>query len=105
MRWRIATAKDSKLRAEMNRQLIADEGHRNPMSADELELRIHRWLTSSEYQAVLFEQRGSAVAYALFRENKTGRTHLRQFFVARPLRRRGLGREAFELFRNEVVPT
>jgi ribosomal protein S18 acetylase RimI-like enzyme len=102
IRWRFATALDATLLAELNHQLIADEGHRNPMSVEELEQRTRRWL-EADYRAVLFHQH-AAVAYALFREDDGGRIHLRHFFVLRQLRRRGLGREAFRLLRTEVVP-
>ena len=47
---RIATAADFAQLAEMNRQLIRDEGHRNAMSALELEHRMKNWL-AGEYQA------------------------------------------------------
>jgi predicted GNAT family acetyltransferase len=103
MQWRLATGEDARLLAELNHQLIADEGHRNPMSVAELEQRMRVWL-SSEYQAVLFHEKANILAYALFREDESGRTHLRQFFVARHLRRRGIGRDAFRLLRTEVLP-
>jgi ribonuclease HI len=38
----------------MNYQLIHDEGHRNPMTIQELEERMRAWLASGEYEAVLF---------------------------------------------------
>jgi ribosomal protein S18 acetylase RimI-like enzyme len=104
MRWRFATAEDSRDLAELNQQLIADEGHRNPMNLDQLEQRMLRWL-ESEYRAVLFYQSESVVAYALFREDESERIHLRQFFVARDRRRQGMGREVFRVLRKEIVPT
>jgi GNAT superfamily N-acetyltransferase len=104
MQWRFATVEDSRLLAELNHQLIADEGHRNPMDVDQLAQRMCGWL-ESEYRAVLFHRDADAVAYALFREDESGRIHLRQFFVVRHLRRQGVGREALQLLRAEVVPT
>jgi GNAT superfamily N-acetyltransferase len=104
MRWRFATVEDSRLLAELNHQLIADEGHRNPMDVDQLEQRMRGWL-ESEYRALLFYRDASAIAYALFRDDESGRVHLRQFFVVRHLRRQGVGREALQLLRAEVVST
>ena len=56
MPYRIATAEDSPMLAELNSQLIRDEGHRNPMTIAQLEERMRGWLTSGEYRAVLFEE-------------------------------------------------
>src|SRR5690606_1813350 len=53
MQWRYATDEDVKLLAELNRQLIVDEGHHNPMGMPSLERRMRAWL-ASEYRAVLF---------------------------------------------------
>ena len=104
MQWRFADAADALPLAEMNYQLISDEGHRNPMDVAQLRARMTGWL-ASEYRAVIFERDRETVAYALYRTDEQSRVHLRQFFVARPFRRRGLGRLAFRLFRTEVVPT
>ncbi len=62
-----ATADDCPLLAELNHQLIQDEGHRNRMRVAELERRMRDWL-AGDYRAVLFEERSEVVAYALFRE-------------------------------------
>jgi ribosomal protein S18 acetylase RimI-like enzyme len=103
MQWRFATAQDARLLAELNHQLIADEGHGNPMDANQLEQRMLDWL-KSEYQAVLFQRELDVLAYALYRSDEYGRIHLRQFFVDRNHRRQGVGREAMHLFRAGVVP-
>lgn len=100
MTYRAATAEDCPTLAELNHQLIRDEGHRNPMTVAQLEARMRGWLTSGEYRAVLFEETEPIVAYALFRETD-GEIYLRQFFVVRHRRREGLGRRAMEeLFAN-----
>jgi predicted acetyltransferase len=95
MQYRIATAEDSHTLAELNSQLIRDEGHRNSMTIAQLEERLRGWLTSGEYQAILFEERNEVVAYALFRETDT-EVYLRHFFVVRHRRRESLGRQAME---------
>lgn len=103
MDYHLATAQDCPALAEMNHQFIADEGHRNPMTVAQLEERMRGWLASGEYRAMLFEQAGQVVAYALFRETET-EVYLRQFFVARPHRREGLGRQAMDVLFSQVWP-
>src|SRR5687768_15264034 len=100
MKSRIASDDDCSMLAAWNQQLIEDEGHRNPMNVAELEQRMCKWLTSGEYKAVIFEDEGEAVAYALFRETEA-EIYLRQFFVVRHRRREGIGRLAIQqLFSN-----
>jgi len=102
MTFRPATPNDSPLLATMNHQLIRDEGHRNRMTVPELEQRMRSWL-SGEYRAVLFEDNGQVVAYALFREQPE-EIYLRQLFVVRDRRSQGIGRKAVELLRTQVWP-
>jgi len=104
MKARIATADDCALLAEMNHHLIRDEGHRNPMTVDELAERMKGWLTGGEYHAVLFEQDNHPLAYALYRSEGGSSVYLRQFFVARDHRRKGLGRAAIKMLLGEVLP-
>jgi len=100
--FRPATVEDCALLAELNRQLVIDEGHRNLMTVAELEQRMRGWL-SSEYRAMIFEDGGEVVAYALFRE-QPGEVYLRQLFVVRHRRGQGLGRRAVEILRSAVWP-
>ena len=102
MTYRYATAADCGLLANMNHQLIRDEGHRNQMTVPELEHRMKRWI-SEEYAAVLFVQKGEVVAYAVFRE-EPDEVYLRQLFVIRGRRRQGIGREAMEILRTKIWP-
>jgi hypothetical protein len=81
MTFRAATLDDCSRLAELNHQLIRDEGHRNPMTVPELEQRMRGWL-SGEYRAVVYEDAGEVVACALFREQER-EIHLRQVFVVR----------------------
>lgn len=92
MRYRFATAAEAHLLALMNHRLIRDEGHRNPMSVAELEMRIRAWL-ECEYQAVLFDDEQGTAGYALFKREPEW-IYLRQFFVQPERRRRGIGRTA-----------
>jgi predicted acetyltransferase len=95
-------ATDCPLLAEMNHQLIRDEGHRNPMTVEELEQRMREWIRSG-YVAVIFEEDGKTVAYALYRE-EADEIYMRQFFVLREHRRRGHGRTAFSTLRTRIWP-
>ena len=96
------TLDDCALLAELNHQLIRDEGRRNRMTVPELEQRMKGWL-ESEYAAVLFENPGEIVAYALYREQPK-EIYLRQLFVVRNRRRKGIGREAVKILRAKVWP-
>jgi predicted acetyltransferase len=100
--FRRATLEDCTWLAELNHQLIRDEGHRNQMTVPELEQRMRGWL-ASEYAAVLFESDAEIVAYALYRE-RPEEIYLRQLFVARNRRRQGIGRAAFEILRSKIWP-
>jgi predicted acetyltransferase len=61
---------------------------------------MQQWL-SSEYEATLFEQEGETLGYALFRHDAEW-VYLRQFFVCRSWRRRGVGRRAIEWLKQNV---
>ena len=100
MNHRYATDSDLPLMAELNCQLIEDEGASNPMSISEIQDRMTSWL-SAEYRAVLFEDDAGPVGYALFRTDEGG-IYLRQLFISRSHRRQGLGRRAVQLLRESV---
>jgi ribosomal protein S18 acetylase RimI-like enzyme len=92
MNYRPATQADASLLAALNQQLIRDEGHRNRMSLAELEERMSDWL-NGDYRAVLFEHESAVIGYCLYRIEPES-LYLRQFFIGRDYRRRGLGRTA-----------
>jgi ribosomal protein S18 acetylase RimI-like enzyme len=103
MTYRIATLDDCRLLAGLNHQLLEDERHRNrSMTLAQLEERMRGFL-SGEYRAVIFQEEGEVVAYALYRE-QADEIYLRQLFVARDRRRRGIGRRAMEILRTEIWP-
>ena len=72
------------------------------MTVPELEQRMKGWL-ASEYTAVIFEDAGAVVAFALYREQPE-EIYLRQLFVVRHRRRQGLGRQAVEILRSQIWP-
>jgi predicted acetyltransferase len=88
--------------AELNHQLIHDEGHRNPMTVPELEQRMKSWL-AGEYNAMIFADGGAVVAYALYCEQPE-EIYLRQLFVVHDRRRQGIGRQAVEILRSQIWP-
>lgn len=101
---RAATDADIELLARMNKQLIEDEGHRNPMAVPELAERMRGWL-HAEWNADLFvqsESQGGAaiIGYALYQRRQDEFfperpvIYLRQFLIAREHRGRGHGRSA-----------
>lgn len=100
--FRRATLDDGARLAELNQQLIRDEGHRNPMTSLELEQRMKNWL-ASEYTSVVFEEGGAVIAYALYREQPE-EIYLRQLFVIRDRRRQGIGRQAVDILRSQIWP-
>lgn len=72
------------------------------MTVPELEQRMSGWL-QGEYTAIIFEEGGELVAYALYRELPE-ELYLRQLFVVRNRRRQGIGRAAMEILRTQIWP-
>lgn len=106
MKHRFAMLKDVPALARMNRQLVEDEGHRNRLQTDAwLEKRMRAFLTG-EYRAVLFELDGKTVAYVLYTDRTEGgdTVYLRQIFVDRAFRRKGVGREVMRILLEEIWP-
>ena len=102
LKHRMATADDCPRLAELNHQLIRDEGHRNRMTVSELEERMRNWI-AHEYRAVIFEEGDEIVAYVLYREDGQ-EVYLRQLFVVPCHRGRGIGRRAVEILRSQLWP-
>jgi GNAT superfamily N-acetyltransferase len=100
--YRFAETCDLSLLAQLNHELIRDEGADNPMTLTQLQERMRIWL-SSQYRAVLFEEASATAGYALFRSDEEG-IHLRHFFIARSMRRRGYGRRGIQILLQEVWP-
>ena len=87
-----ASVRDTALLGQLNERLIADEGHRNKMTASELQERMTAWLGNA-YEATLILQEGTVIGYALYRFDGES-VYLRQFYVGREHRRRGVGTRA-----------
>jgi len=102
MRCRVATDGDLDHLVDWNRQLIEDE--RADTARDDTFLRARmRGFLAGGYHALIFEEAGAPVGYALYRPDEYG-IHLRQLFVDRAQRRRGIGRRIVESLVAEVFP-
>lgn len=92
--YRLAKPADADLLAPLNLALIRAEGHRNPMSIPQLAQRMAGWL-QGEYEAVIFEEDGKPLGYALYRR-EPDYVYLRQLYVVAERRRQGIGRDALQ---------
>jgi GNAT superfamily N-acetyltransferase len=100
LEYNFATQEDVPLLAEMNQQLIRDEGHRNKMTLPQLQERMSGWL-QAEYNAVIFSKGSDTVGYALYR-NDPDWIYLRQLFVKDEMRRKGIARAAISWLKNNA---
>ena len=78
----------------MNKQLIEDERHPNPMSVEALQDRMRDWL-SADYVAFVVVEGGHPVAYCLYRDDGD-HYYLRQLFVDRGRRRQGIATQLLD---------
>jgi len=102
LHYRFATPADSKLLAQLNRQLVEDGVDFGTKDLSELEKRMRAWLSTRRYRAVLFlNESAEVVAYALFREHSK-EIYLRQFLVLPQARRHGVGRRAIALLQDRI---
>lgn len=103
MEFRYAAQSDAPFLADINRQLIEDEWDGGGMSLERLEARMRRWLADADYKAILFQEEGTTVAYALVSVDEDS-AYIRHFFVLHEHRRGGVGRRAVDLLLREIIP-
>ena len=77
-----ADASDVEELAELNRQLIEDEQHPNPMTRAELAERMIRWMEEG-CRCYVARVEGTTAGYCLFRDDGK-HYYLRQLFLSRP---------------------
>lgn len=102
--FRSATSADYSSLAQMNLELIQDEGHRSNLGLQELEERFRDFQSKEDWIVEVIECSGYPVGFITYRLEHDDtmsageRVYLRQFFIARKSRRAGLGRAAIGLF-------
>ena len=95
-----ATQSDIPLLAQMNHHLVEDMDAQNG-SIDRYTARFHSWIGGGHWQVDLFDHDNSVVGYAVYQrrqdhfDRSLGVTFIRHFFIARNVRRSGLGTLAF----------
>ena len=85
---------DAKRLAELNKYLIADERHPNPMNIVELTERMEEWLTT-DYICYTVKDNGRIIAYCLYRDDG-GYYYMRQLYVDRAHRRKGIATQLLD---------
>lgn len=108
---RRAEERDLPVLAELNRQLLEDEGNLVEVAVEGLIARHREWMQSGEWSQDVLELDGTVIGYIVHMPNPyplnpdRPELFLRQFCVDRSRRGGGLGREGFGLFlRDRVVP-
>jgi ribosomal protein S18 acetylase RimI-like enzyme len=89
-----ATVADCQVLAEMNKRLIIDEGHSNPMNIPELKERMIKFI-ENEYNCYLILSEQTVVGYCLFRDD-IDYIYIRQLYVKDEYRKQGYGRQCLE---------
>jgi len=107
---RKATINDITALAEMNQQLIQDERSLNTINVRQLELRMQTWLDGS-WSAIMIYKNADLIGYLMYQQREDDYypdqrvIFVRQFFVQRAYRRRGIGRQAFEQITEQFFPS
>jgi GNAT superfamily N-acetyltransferase len=107
---RSAGLNDVPLLAQMNDRLVEDQGSINPFSLTELEHRFREWLQTGAYQIDVILEHEQIVGYAVYQQRNDYYysdqqvVYLRQFYIERGHRRRGLGRAAFAALKQTRFP-
>jgi GNAT superfamily N-acetyltransferase len=108
---RPATEADLPTLARMNRYLIEDEGSRNPMSVQGLQQRMSEWLRGDWKVELFVDDMDAIMGYAVYQfrrdmyELNKVVVYLRQLYIERDKRSRGLGSRAVELLARTRFPT
>ena len=105
----LAVEEDLPLLAQMNKRLIEDEGSYNPMSVLELHERMFQWL-HGDWKIQLFIEDKTIIGYAVYQfqvdqffpDQKV--VYVRQFYIERDKRARGLGTQAFTKLQETCFP-
>lgn len=85
---------DVKRLAELNRCLIEDERHPNPMNIAQLNERMKKWL-ATDYICYIVRENGHIIAYCLYRD-ESRYYYMRQLYVDRAHRRKGIATQLLD---------
>ena len=80
--------------AALNKNLIEDERHPNPMDVAQLTQRMKEWL-STGYICYLVKENRRTIAYCLYRDDGA-HYYLRQLYVSRAHRRKGIATQLLD---------
>ena len=106
---RLATLRDVDLLAVWNKELIDDEKSRNPMNLQQLRERMTGFL-KTDWRAVILSVDGEEAGYILFKESrddyfpKQPTVYIRQYFIDRNKRGKGIGETTFNLIARKHFP-
>ena len=89
-----AALSDVKRLAELNKYLIEDEQHPNPMNIAQLTERMNEWL-ATDYICYTVKENGYIIAYCLYRDDG-GYYYMRQLYVDRAHRRKGIATQLLD---------
>ena len=90
---------DAEVLAELNKHLIEDERHPNPMNIVQLTQQMKAWL-ATDYICYVAKQKGNIIAYCLYRD-EGGHYYMRQLYVDRAHRRKGIATQLLDwLYKN-----
>ena len=106
---RPATIADINTLSNWNKQLIEDEGSRNPMNLQQINERMIGFL-KSDWRVVIISVDGDETGYTLYKEGRDDyfpdqpTVYVRQFFIRRDKRSKGLGEASFNLIAEKHFP-
>lgn len=105
--YRVPQRADLRDIAELNRELLAQRGHENLFSTDELILRLSDFL-STGHDILMFEQDKALVGYVLYLVGKheiaEKIVYVRHFVIRSSYRRKGFGRKAMMYLLDSAWP-
>lgn len=110
LRWRPVSDSDLEALVRMNRRLIEDQVCRNPMTDEQLRTRLAGWLSDDAWKVEMLVQDDTTVGYTVYRfeqdeyVRERAVVHLRQYYIERDCRRRGLGRAGLAWLITERFP-
>ena len=93
-----ASERDCEILTKFNRRLIDDGGANNIMNDVQLMKRMEDFISSDDYDVLLFAKNECYLGYALINTSCTP-LFIRHFYIDREYRRKGYGRIAF----NQIV--